>query len=135
MRTTSILLLLILNLIGCSNSIDPERIKGNPSFIMTDKLIGTIVQSTDKNKVGKQLIFTGMTRQQPEITTRGGGFVFQPYKKFDDEKLLRLSIPCESKGSGINTYLIDKKKGTFSHISGAVSSSPHAVTISIGVFN
>lgn len=114
MRLTILLALFLL--IGCSNSLDEKRIKANASFVMSDKLIGTIVQSSDKSDIGKNLTFIGLNSAQPEVLFESG--MSYPLKKiFESERTLSLVLATVSRSGGIDSFVIDKKTGKFSRVS------------------
>lgn len=83
---------------------------------MSDKLIGTIVQSSDKNDIGKSLTFIGLNSAQPEVLFESG--MSYPLKKiFENESTLSLVLANVSKSGGIDNFVIDKKTGKFSRVS------------------
>lgn len=62
----------ILLFIGCSNSLDEKEIKSNTSFAMSNKLIGSIIQSSDKNDIGNVITFIGLNSDNPEVLFESG---------------------------------------------------------------
>lgn len=130
---TSILLLILFFFVGCSNSLDEKQIKANPSFAMGDKLMGTIVQSSDKNDIGKNLTFTGLSSAYPEVLFESG--MSYPFKKrFENDRTLSLVLAGDSKSGGIDSFVIDKKTGKFSRVSaGLVTISGVYAVASLGV--
>jgi len=129
----SILFVLLL-LIGCSNSLDEKRIETNASFAMSDKLIGSIVQSSDKDDIGKVITFIGLNSSHPEVLFESG-MSYPLKKRFENERTLSLVLAGESKSGGIDSFVIDKKKGKFSRVSaGLIKMSGVYSVASLGVF-
>jgi hypothetical protein len=134
MRFTMLFFILFF-LVGCSDTLDEKRIGAKPSFVMGDKLMGTIVQSSDKNDIGKKLTFTNLNSLYPEILfENGSGYMFE--KRFENERTLSLVLAGESKSGGIDSFVIDKKTGKFSRVStGLISISGVYAVASLGVCN
>ncbi|MEC4684122.1 MAG: hypothetical protein VST71_00065 [Nitrospirota bacterium] len=134
MRIAALSLILFF-LVGCSNSLDEKKIKSNPSFVMGDKLMCTIIQSSDKNDIGKNLTFTGLNSSFPDVLFESGmNYSFR--KRFENERTLSLVLAGESKSGGIDSFVIDKKTGKFSRVSaGLITFSGVYAVASLGVCN
>lgn len=112
----AILSLVLFSLIGCSNSLDEKQIKTSESFVMSDKLMGTIVKSSDKNDIGKNLTFNGLNSAYPEVLFESG-MSYSLQKGFENKRTLTLVLAGVSKSGGIDSFVIDKKTGKFSRVS------------------
>jgi hypothetical protein len=133
MRLT-ILLALFLLIIGCSNSLDEKRIKANASFAIGNKLMCTLVQSSDKKDIDKKLTFIGLNSAQPEVLFEGG--MSYPLKKiFENERTLSLALATTvlgtAKTGGIDSFVIDKKTGKLSRVSAGLIDVPSSGVYSI----
>lgn len=116
-------ILLILFVSGCSKSYEKKQIKGNPSFVMSDKLMGAIVHSSHKSDIGQNLTFISLNSNQPEILFESGLTFF--YKKlFENERTLTLVLSRESQSGAIDSFVIDKKTGEFSRVSAGLIVTP-----------
>lgn len=114
MRKISLLILLFLS--PFANALDQKEIEANSSFVMSDKLMCTIVQSSDKEDVGKNLTFIGLNGNQPEVLFDSG--MNFPYRKsFENERTLTLVLARESQSGTVDSFVIDKKDGKFSRVS------------------
>ena len=110
------LLLTLLLLSPFANALDQKEIKVNSSFVMSDKLMCSIVQSSNKEDVGKNLTFIGLNGNQPEVSFESD--MNFPYRKlFEDERTLTLVLGQESKSGAVDSFVIDKKNGKFSRVS------------------
>ena len=134
MRFT-VLVFTLFFLVGCNDTLDEKQISANPSFVMGNKLMGTIVQSSDKNDIGKKLTFTNLNTHYPEILFENGmSYMFE--KRFENERTLSLVLAGESKSGGIDSFVIDKKTGKFSRVSaGLITISGVYSVASLGVCN
>lgn len=132
MRLTILLALFLV--IGCSDLLDESRFKEHTSFVMSDRLMGTIVQSTDKSDIGKTLTFIGLNSDQPEVLFESG--MSYPLKKiFENERTLSLALAPPSKSGGLDDFVIDKRKGKFSRISAGLIEIKGVYSVaSLGVF-
>lgn len=132
MRLT--ILLALLFLMSCSYSLDEKRIKANASFAIGDKLMCTLVQSSDKKDIDKNLTFIGLNSAQPEVLFEGG--MSYPLKKiFENERTLSLVLATTvlgtAKTGGIVSFVIDKKTGKFSRVSAGLIDLPGSGVYSI----
>ncbi len=129
----AILSVVLFLLVGCSNSLDEKQIKASASFVMSDKLMGTIVQSSDKNDIGKNFTFTGLNSAYPEVLFESG-MSYPLKKRFENERTLSLVLAAVSKSGGIDSFVVDKKTGKFSRVSaGLIASSGVYSVASLGV--
>lgn len=102
-------------LTACSRPLNEKQIPPNPSFLMSDNLMGTILQSSDRNEIGKKVSFIGLKSDQPKALFESG--VTSPLKKvFESEETISLILVASGSGS-LEGFVIDKKTGKFSRIS------------------
>jgi hypothetical protein len=128
------ILFVLFLLVACSNSLDEKRIKSNASFVIGDKLMCTLVQSSDKKDINKNLTFIGLNSAQPEGLFEGG--MSSPLKKiFENERTLSLVLATtvlgKAKTGGIDSFVIDKKTGKFSRVSTGLIDLPDSGVYSI----
>lgn len=113
MRLTALFFLFLLT--ACSNSLDEKKIEPNTTFLMTDNLMGTILQSSDRKEIGRKVSFIGLNSDQPKVLFESS--VTFPLKKvFESEKTVSLVLVASGSGS-IDGFVIDKTTGKFSRIS------------------
>jgi hypothetical protein len=106
-----------------ANALDQKEIQANPSCVMGDKFIGTIVQSSEKADIGKNITFIGLNGNQPELLLESG--VKFSYKKlFENKRTLSLVLARESERGAIDSFVIDKQTGKFSRVSAGLVTLP-----------
>lgn len=129
----SILLFLFL-LMSYSNSLAEKQIEDNASFAINDKLLCTIVQSSDKNDISRNLTFSRLNSAQPEVQFENG-MSYQFIKIFEDERTLSMvlatAVSGTAKSGGIDGFVIDKITGKFSRVSAGLIKLPGAGVYSI----
>ena len=131
--TILILSFVLISFTAYSGTLDERRIKASDSFVMRDKLMGTIVQSSDKNDIGKNLTFTGLHSVHPKVIFESG-MTYTLKKRFENERTLTLVLAGVSKSGGIDSFVIDKKTGKFSRVStGLISIAGIYSVASLGV--
>jgi hypothetical protein len=116
-----------------AGTLDERAIKASNAFVMQDNLNGIIVQSSDKNDIGKNFTFIGLFGNQPKILFESG-MTYTFKKRFENERTLTLVLAGESKSGGIDSFVIDKKTGKFSRVSAGLISIAGVYSVaSLGV--
>ena len=78
---------------------------------MSNNLMGTILQSSDRKEIGKKIGFIGLETREPKVLYENGGT--SPMQKvFASESTLTLQLVASGTGS-VDTFIIDKKSGKF----------------------
>lgn len=99
-------------LFACESKIDSSSLPSNQHFVMTDNLICTIKDSSDKKEIGKKITLIGLTTKQPKAKFENG--VTSPLQKvYESDATLTCLLIASGSGS-VDTFVIDKKKGHFS---------------------
>lgn len=87
---------------------------GEPSFVMGDNLMGTLVKSSSRDEVGDRVTFVGLKSNKPKVVFETGGT--SPLQKvFESESTLTVILVASGSGS-IDAFVIDKKTGKFSRV-------------------
>jgi hypothetical protein len=87
---------------------------GEPSFVMSDNLMGTLVKSSSRDEVGDKVTFVGLKSNKPKVVFENGGT--SPLQKvFESESTLTVILVASGSGS-IDAFVIDKKTGKFSRV-------------------
>ena len=106
-------------------SFDKITISRNPGFIFTDNLFCKILYSTDKEDSGKNLSFLGLKTTEPKILFESG--LTSPMTKvFETDELLVIQLVASGSGS-VDTFHLDKEKGTFVRVSSGICAGEYAM--------
>lgn len=110
-----IIMSILILLSSCSDSLDEKKILPNPLFIMSDNLMGTILQSSSKDEIGKKVSFIGLNSDSPKVLFESG--MTSPLEKVFESKETMSLILVASGSGGIDGFVIDKTSGKFSRVS------------------
>ena len=95
-----------------SNNLTENKIKGESSFYMTANLSCQILESSSRDKVGRQISFINLNTNNPRVLFGEGGT--SPMKKiYETDDTLVIQLVASGSGS-VYTFVIDKKTGLFS---------------------
>lgn len=95
--------------------LDSKKINPSPSFVYSDNMMGTILQSSEKREIGKKISFISVSGENPTVLFESGQST--PVQKvFESDETLTLLLVASGTGS-IDGFVIDKKTGIFSRIS------------------
>lgn len=125
MRFTILIALFLL--VSCSNSLDEKQIPASSSFVMSDKLMGTVLQSSEKEGIGKNLTFFGLNTDKPNVLL-SNGITYPLEKRFENERTLTLILASPSKSGGIDSFVIDKKTGKFARVEAGLTDDVYAIS-------
>jgi len=91
---------------------DSSNLPVNDQFIMTDTLMCTVMNSSDREEIGERITLMGLTTKYPSAKHESG--VTSPMKKvFESESTLTIQLIASGSGS-VDVFVIDKKNGHFS---------------------
>ncbi len=110
MIINSFLLLLSAVLLSCQQ-LDESDLSATPGFQISNNLMGTILQSSDRKEIGQKISFIDLNTNDPKVLYESG--VTSPMQKmFESEYTLTLQLVASGSGS-VDTFIIDKKSGKF----------------------
>lgn len=103
-------LLLSMSALSCQE-LDESRLSANPGFRMSNNLMGTILQSSDRKEIGQKISFIGLESGEPKVLYENG--VTSPMQNvFESERTLTVQLVASASGS-VDTFIIEKKSGKF----------------------
>lgn len=102
---------------GCNRLSDDIQIDwstaGEPGFLMSDNLMGTIAKSSSRKEIGGKVTFVGLKSRNPKVIFESG--MTSPLQKiYETESTLTAMLLASGSGS-IDAFVIDKKTGKFAH--------------------
>lgn len=94
-------------------TLDPSTL-GEPGFVMSDNLMGTLIKSSSHDQIGDKVTFVGLNSNQPKVVFESG--TTSPLQKiYESERTLTLILVALGSGS-IDSFVIDKKTGKFARV-------------------
>ena len=113
MNIIRVLVVLSFGLLSaCERNLDSSSLPLNEQFVMTDNLMCTIKDSSDKKEMGKKITLMGLTTTEPKAKFESG--TTSPlHKVFESESTLTVQLIASGSGS-VDAFVIDKKNGHFS---------------------
>ena len=99
-------------LFACGSSLHSSKLPLNKQFVMTDNLMCTIRDSSEKNEIGEKIALIGLSTMRPQAKYESGT-TYQMKKVFEDEVTITVQGIVKLSGS-VDTFVIDKKNGNFS---------------------
>ncbi|NOT34856.1 MAG: hypothetical protein HOP12_11895 [Candidatus Eisenbacteria bacterium] len=98
-----------------SHSLNLDEVAGTPAFAMSDKLMGTVVRSSDRAEIGDKLAFVGLLSNDPSVLFESG--MTSPLQKVnEDARSMTLLLVASGSGS-VDAFVLDKQSGKFSRAS------------------
>ena len=95
-------------------ALDGKQLSAHPDFAMGDNLMCTILQSSQRGKVGQKISFIGLTTVNPKVLFESG--VTSPIRKeFESENTLTSVLVASGTGS-VDSLVLDKLTGKFARI-------------------
>jgi hypothetical protein len=106
----TILLFFCMPILSCQQ-LDESRLPQLPAFQMSNNMMGTILQSSDREEIGHKVSFIGLNTNEPKVLYESG--VTSPLQRiYESDRTLTLQIVASGTGS-VDTFVIEKKTGKF----------------------
>lgn len=94
------------------DKLTENNIEAEPTFYMSANLACKIIESSSKDKIGRQISFINLNSDEPKVLFGEGGS--SPMKKiYETDDTLVVQLIASDSGS-VDTFVIDKKTGLFS---------------------